>query len=50
MAANIGQANALIAQLKQAVEDLQQQNKELKQHITMLTDELDNNKDKFYDC
>jgi cell division protein FtsB len=49
MAANIDQANSLIAELKQAIEYLQQQNKDLQQQITMLTDELDHNHDKFYD-
>jgi cell division protein FtsB len=49
MAANIDQANSLIAELTQAIEYLQQQNKDLQQQITMLTDELDHNHDKFYD-
>ena len=49
MAANIEQANALIAELKEAVEYLQQQNKKLQQQITILTEELDNAHDRFYD-
>ena len=49
MAGNIDQANSLIAELKQAIECLQQQNKELQQQITILTEELDYNHDRFYD-
>jgi peptidoglycan hydrolase CwlO-like protein len=49
MAANIDQANALIAELTEAVKHLQQQNKELQQQITILTEELDYNHDRFYD-
>ena len=49
MAANIDQANSLIAELTQAIECLQQQNKELQQQITILTEELDNTHDRFYD-
>jgi len=49
MAANIDQANSLIAELTQAIEYLQQQNKELQQQITILTEELDYNHDRFYD-
>lgn len=49
MAANIDQANSLIAELKQAIEYLQQQNKQLQEQITILTEELDNTHDRFYD-
>jgi uncharacterized coiled-coil DUF342 family protein len=49
MAANIHQANALIGELKETIKQLQQKNTELQEQITMLTDELDHNHDKFYD-
>lgn len=50
MAANLEQANAFIAELKQALQHLQKQNANLEQQIADLNEKLNTRQDKFYDC
>ena len=49
MAANIEQANALIGELRKTIEELQHENQVLLHEIKWLTDELNQQHDKYYD-